>query len=118
METENLREQKLEAIQVLSEYLQKLIPGMETLCTELREERKPDTDDFQKQCINGLNWVIEIYNRVSDILNMENTSLDKDSLNAGIYELGDAIKDKNDVKIADIIEQTVMPFLSILVDKC
>lgn len=116
MDTESIREQKLEALQAVSEYLQKLIPGMETLCKELREERKPDTDDFQKQCIDGLNWVIEIYNRISDVLNMDNTNFDKGSINAGISELGNAIKDKNDIKIADALEQKVIPFLYILVD--
>lgn len=37
-----------EALRVMGEYLEKLIPGMEVLITELRGNRKADTDTFKE----------------------------------------------------------------------
>lgn len=111
-EMDNLQEEKREALEVAGEYLGKLIPSMRTLCGELRGDRQPDTDDFQKQCIDGLNWIIEIYNRVNDMLAIEKIHVGKQELNAKLMELGAAIKDKEDEKIVQILEGAVIPFLS------
>lgn len=108
---ENMQEQKKEALQAAGEYLEKLIPGMETLCGELRGDRKDDTDDFQKQCIDGLNWIIEIYNRTSDIIEAENIKEGKAAFNEGLKALGSAIAAKEDEKIAEELEKAVIPFL-------
>lgn len=109
---DNLREEKKEALMVAGEYLEKLIPGIRTLCEELRGNRQPDTGEFQKQCIDGLNWVIEIYNRINDVVDAEKIHMEKQELNAKLMELGAAIRDKEDERIAYVLEETVIPFLS------
>lgn len=108
---DNLQEQKKEALQALDEYLQKLIPGMGTLCGELRGDRQPDTDVFLNQCMDGLNWSIEVYNRVSDVLDGNLIHSSKQEINAGLVALGEAIRNKEDGKIADVLENAVVPFL-------
>lgn len=113
---DNLQEEKKEAVQVLGEYLEKLIPGMGTLCGELRGDRQPDTDTFQKQCIDGLNWVIEIYNRVPDMVDMGKIHVAKPELNGQLIALGEAIRDKEDGKIAEILEKAIVPFLKDLAE--
>lgn len=109
---DNLQAEKKEALQAVGEYLEKLIPGMKTLCDELKGDRQPDTDDFQKQCIDGLNWVIEIYNRISDVIDMEKLHITKQKFNESLGELGTAIKEKEDAKIAEVLERAVIPFLT------
>ena len=109
---DHLQEEKKEALKATGEYLEKLIPGIGTLCEELKGNRQPDTDEFQKQCIDGLNWVIEIYNRVTDVVDMKKIHTEKQELNASLMELGAAIRDKEDEKIARILEEVVVPFLS------
>lgn len=113
---DNILEQKEEALKAMGEYLDNLIPSIETLCSELKGDRKPDTDDFQKKCIDGLNWVIEIYNRISDILDKDRIPMEKDALNEKLIELGGALKDKNDAKTAESMENAVLPFLKALQD--
>ena len=108
---DNMQAEKQEALQVLGEYLEKLIPGMKTLSEELKGDSQPDTDDFQKQCIDGLNWVIEIYNRVSDVIDSEKINAAKQEFNNRLGELGTAIREKEDAKIAELIETAVIPFL-------
>jgi hypothetical protein len=108
---DNLREQKKEALQAVDEYLQKLIPGMGTLCGELRGNRQSDTDVFLNQCVDGLNWVIEAYNRASDVMEAERIHNSKQEMNERLVDLGTAIRDKEDGKIAEILEHAVVPFL-------
>ena len=109
---DHLQEEKKEALKTAGEYLEKLIPGIGTLCGELRGDRKPDTDEFLQKCIDGLNWVIEIYNRITDVVDMEKIHTEKQELNAKLIELGAAIRDREDEKIANILEDAVVPFLS------
>lgn len=108
---DNLQEQKKEALQAVNEYLQKLIPGMGTLCGELKGNRQPDTDVFLNQCVDGLNWVIEAYNRASDVMDAEKIQDSKQEMNGWLMELGTAIREKEDGKIAEILEGAVVPFL-------
>lgn len=109
---DNLQAEKQEALQVAGEYMEKLIPSMKTLISELKGDRQPDTDDFQKQCIDGLNWIIEIYNRVSDVIDTEKIHMTKQEFNSRLGELGEAIKNKEDAKIAEVLETAVIPFLT------
>ena len=113
---EDMRAQKTEALIIAKEYLDKLVPGMKTLCQELQGERKDDTDDFQKQCIDGLNWIIEIYNRTSDIINADAVHIDKEELNSKILKLSEALKNKNDLETANSLESDIIPFLTLLSD--
>ena len=100
----HLQEEKREALQALDEYLRKLVPGMETLCGELKGSRQPDTDVFQNQCIDGLNWAVEVYNRVSDVLDLEKIHISKQEMNGQLGALGAAIREKEDGRIAEILE--------------
>ena len=109
---DNLQAEKQEAVKVMGEFLEKLIPNMNTLSEELKGDRQPDTDDFQKQCIDGLNWIIEIYNRVSDVIDMEKIHMTKQDFNSSLGELGEAIKNKEDAKSAEVLETAVIPFLT------
>lgn len=81
------------------------------MCGELRGSRKEDTDVFQKQCIDGLNWVIEVYNRVSDMVDAKEMHMAKEEMNQHLTALGGAIQRKDDGKMADILENAVVPFL-------
>lgn len=108
---DEILKQQMEALQVMEEYLGKLIPGMETLSGELKGSRKEDTDDFLKQCIDGMNWVVEIYNRTRQLLADSGVTVDKETANKAISALSEALKEKQDAAIADSIDTGVIPFL-------
>ena len=69
-----------EALRVMGEYLEKLIPGMEVLITELRGNRKADTDTFLKNCTDSFNWMVEIYNLTSDVINEGKERIKKEEI--------------------------------------
>ena len=55
----NLNAEQKEALEVYIEYNKKLMNSINMLLSELREQRKDDTDEFQKKIIEGLNWEIQ-----------------------------------------------------------
>lgn len=110
-EMDELLLEKKEALTVMKEYLGKLIPGMEAAVCELREGRREDTDTLLKNCIDGLNWVIEVYNRTSDII--KEGKINKEEMNPVIQRLGDSLAGKEDKQIADALHG-VIPFLKTL----
>lgn len=108
---EQQREQQAEALQVSKEYLVKLTTGMEELVLELRSNRKPDTDDFMKQCLDGLNWLIQIYNGTSDFINEGKVRIEKAEANESILRFNEAVKSKDDNRIAESMEKDIIVFL-------
>ncbi len=111
MEKKTLREQQLEALLEAYNYLQKLLPSTEAIVAELRESRQADTDEYLNVIVNGINWIIEVLNRTLDIVNEEEEIIEKPKINNGIIILSNAIKEKDDLKIADAFEKDIIPFL-------
>lgn len=108
-----LMKEKMEALITMKAYLEKLIPGFQELGEELRTGRKVDTEEFMKTCIDGINWVIEVFNLTSDIISSEE-EIDKEDLNQKIINFSEAIKSKDDIVIAGSIQNEIVPSLSIL----
>ncbi|WMC93859.1 molecular chaperone [Kineothrix sp. MB12-C1] len=108
---EQLRAEQKEALQVSKEYLVKLTIGMEELVLELRGNRKPDTDDFMKQCLDGLNWLIQIYNGTADFINEGKVRIEKEEANESILRFNEAVKSKDDNRIAESMEKDIIMFL-------
>lgn len=106
---DNLREQQIEAIKVYLEYNKKLMNSINMLLSELREERKEDTDEFQKKIIEGLNWEIQILNGTLSLINQEEERINKNEVNQQILKLGEALKTEEDKKIADSFENDILP---------
>ena len=106
---EDFREQQIEALEVLSEYNEKLVNGLHMLIMELKGKRKEDTDKFQKSIIDGINWEIEILNRTLTLINDKEELICKEDVNKQILELGEALKGKEDKVIASVLEQNIIP---------
>lgn len=109
---DTLRAEKLEALEAARDYSERLKRGMRTVAEALRtDNRDTDIETLLKQCVDGLNWVIEIYNRTSDVLNEEETLVQKEQVNQSIMGLSTALQENDDAKIADSFERGVIPFL-------
>lgn len=109
---DTLRAEKLEALEAARDYSERLKRGMQTVEEALRaNNRDADIETLLKQCVDGLNWVIEIYNRTSDVLNETETLIQKEQVNQSIMGLSAALQENDDAKIADSFESGVIPFL-------
>lgn len=108
-----LRQQKIEALQLGCEYIEKLIPAMKEIIPELRGTELPDTKDYLNQQIEGLNFVIEIMNATMDLINEKETVLIKDNMEEKVQSLSRALNMMDNAKTADALEKDILPMLDI-----
>ncbi len=106
---DNLELQQIEALEVYLEYNKKLMNSIHMLLLELRENRKDDTDEFQKKIIEGLNWEIQILNGTLSLINQKEERISKNEVNHQILKLEEALKTNEDNKIADSFEKDIIP---------
>lgn len=102
---DELRKQQMEAISVAGEYSVKLIDGIEKVIYELNGEKLPDTEDFLKHIIAGINWVINVFNSTKDVLEEKSDEIDKESVNSSVILLNTAYGEKDDAGIAEALSQ-------------
>ena len=96
---EELKRQQKEALKVASQYCDKLIPGIENVINELKGEKLPDTDEFLKHILDGVNWIIGVFNGTKDLINADFQVIDKENVNQSVVAFNTAVNDKNDQKI-------------------
>ncbi len=108
MET-NRVEQK-EALEVLVEFNERLVKNMGILIKELSGKRLEDTDKFLNGVVDAINWEVQVMNGTMDMLNENKERVNKEQFNHKILELGKAIKEKDDSKMAVAIEALVPEF--------
>lgn len=105
------RTEQIEALNTAKDYCIRLYKGVNALADELRTGRLPDTEEYMKTVINGINWVFEVYNATKELINENCDYIDKDKVNAGAVELGKAVADNDDEKAADKLENVIAPFI-------
>ncbi len=98
------RAEQLEALQTLTEFNEKVVKNIHILIKELKGERLDDTDKFQQSIISAINWEIQVLNGTMDVLNEGGTRVDKEAVNKKIVALGEALKTKEDIKVAEAFE--------------
>ena len=108
-----IREQKLEVLKTVNEYLEKLIPAMETVITELKGDMQEDTVDFLLQIIDGFNYMIECYNVTRDMVNDPEPLIVDDELEKSVGRLSDGFSKKDYESIANELSTDIIPFLKV-----
>lgn len=109
---EDLRKEQLEALRVMLDYIPKLRKGMETVAKELNGARLADTNEYLKKVVDGLNWVIEVYNGTSSLLNEKGNNLDKDTVNKACIDFGEAYKAGNSAAQAELLTGSLAAFIT------
>lgn len=109
---EDNRAEEKEALGALVEYSPKLLKGMQAVIKELEGNRQPDTDEYLKSVINGMNWEIQVLNGTMAYLNEDKQLIDKSEANNLFVDFGNAYQEKNDAKIAAQLEEKLIPFFT------
>ena len=107
----SLKEQQVEALQVLTEYSVKLIKGMKTSAEELMGCRKEDTDEFLRMVLDGVNWELNVLNGCLSLINDEEKVLDKNRANETILDFQQVFSSKNDEAISKAITEKLIPLV-------
>ncbi|MDE5863316.1 MAG: hypothetical protein K2K56_09030 [Lachnospiraceae bacterium] len=101
-----------EVLQELITYSDSLIPAVQTIIGELRNEGFEDTNTFLNDVINGINWEIEVYNHCASLLNEKSSYIDKKAMITAVRNLGMSLNSGNRVFVADCLESDFLPFLN------
>lgn len=110
---EDIRAQQIEVLEMVPGYVEKLVPAFQELVGELAGEKKDDTMDFLNQAIEGLNFVIEIFNATYDLINSDEELFQKDVIEEKIQAMDKAVGNRDDAATAAAIVDGVIPFLEI-----
>ena len=110
---EAIREQKLEALRAASDYLDRLIPAMEQVVSEIKGDMQEDTIDFLLQIMDGFNFMIETYNVTRDMINDPEPLINDDKLEMAVKALSDGFSKKDYPAISDELASDILPFLKV-----
>ena len=110
----NIKDDQIEALETLADYIPKLIGDIDTVKAELRGERKPDTDEYLKMIIDGINWVLGIVNGCMSLLEEYNIAFDKEKANDYSVAFSNAYGTGNDTAIADSMDADVIPMIRLI----
>ncbi|MDE5781965.1 MAG: molecular chaperone [Lachnospiraceae bacterium] len=108
---EDIRQQQIEAIEELKNYNKRLVKAVREIIIELKGEDRPDTEDFLKQIVEGINWEIQVVNGTLDYINEDEILLDKEQFNQAVLNHNEAINTKDDTKLAESFEVNILPYL-------
>ena len=107
------REQQIEALVMVSEYMDKVIPAMEEVCAELAGDMKDDTLDYLRQIIDAFNFVIETFNVTRDLVNEDEVLIVESELEKEIGTLSDAMMAKDYKRAGVIMQGGILDFLKV-----
>ena len=95
----------------LVDYSPKIIYGTKELIGELKDNRQEDTDALFGLVIKGINWVIEVFNACEKRINEKDSVVDKNGMSAAVTRLQEVLRQKDDKKIANCLQDDFLPFL-------
>lgn len=107
---EDNRAEQREALETLAEFNERLVKNMNILVKELSGQRLDDTDKFFRSIVDAINWEVQVMNGTMSLLNGDKERINKERFNNRIMELGAAIKEKDDVKMADAMRELIPEF--------
>ncbi|MBE5924043.1 MAG: hypothetical protein E7271_06175 [Lachnospiraceae bacterium] len=109
MEREELQ---IQILKELISYSENLIPAVQNLITELREDVREDTGDYLNEVITGINWEIEVYNQCSDLISARSSYIDKKAMINAVKNLGESLSSGDYAMVAGCLEEDFIPFLN------
>lgn len=104
-------QEMLEALEMAVDYIPKLYNGIQKVCEELTGERYEDTDEFLGKIVQGINWIIEVFNATKEVIKESAQYIHKDTVNQSVLRLNDALMAKDDNMIAEVLSEEFVPFL-------
>lgn len=105
-----------ESISTMYEYNQNLIPKLDAMSVELTENILEDSWEFLRMMVDGFNWVIEVYNSVSALINPNEELIDNSKIESSVQEFATAFRKKDASETSRLIKESIIPFLTSIQD--
>jgi len=101
----------VEAVMTASDYCKKLEKAIDNVVDEFKNGRKSDTDEYAKMILDGINWVIQVYNSTKDYLKEIGSNIDESAVNESIKQLAAAYQSNDDEAKADALAGGIRDFI-------
>ncbi|MDD3240921.1 MAG: hypothetical protein PHW47_12760 [Lachnospira sp.] len=101
---DELKAQQIEALQTAEPYCEKIASAIEKIIGEYTTEKLPDTEEYMKSILNGLNWIFSVYNGTEDLVNAGEVVVDKKAVNQAVMAFNEASKAGNDLAKAEALK--------------
>ena len=108
---QNEFKEEIEAMETLKEYNKKVVKALKEIVPELKGEKKEDTDEYLQHILKGVNWEIQVLNGTMNYLNREKEVISKEKANKIVTGINEAVSSKDNQKIAQAVEEGLLPFL-------
>ncbi len=95
----------------VADYLPKLIRTANLVAGEFQEGEQEDTRDLFDQVVEGINWVLDVYNHSPSALYRGQGRGEKTQLEQMIQRLSQAISRNNKSEMANSLSEDMIPFL-------
>lgn len=113
---EKIKEEQVEALRAVIDYNKRLLPALNEIVIELKEEQKEDTNEYLNHILKGVNWVIQVFNGTSTLLNQNENCINKEEINQSIIALNRQMNTNDNEAIANIIETSITPFIETMTE--
>ena len=97
--------------ETVADYLPKLIRTANLVAGEFLEGEQEDTRDLFDQVVEGINWVLDVYNHSPLALYRGQGRGEKAQLEQMIQRLSQAISRNNKSEMANSLSEDMIPFL-------
>ena len=97
-------------MEALKDYNPKICKALQEVIPELKGEKKEDTQEYVDYIFRGVNWELQVINGTMELLNEKEPQVSKEDLNGIVVDINEAYTSKNNEKLAQIIEEKLLPF--------
>ena len=102
---EDLRQQQIEVLGEAVSYAEKMIGALEKVSEELLGEKLPETDSAVDVIVEGLNWLLEVYNGTRSLINPDKSQIDEEIASSAVEKLSKGLKVRDDKAISEAFSE-------------
>ena len=106
------REDKVEAIEGICKYDEKLVEALGAVSSELLLGVTDIHSELFGQIVQGINWTVEVLKQVMDILDEKEKKLDVEAFNDALTAFDSAYTAEDKKALAEAISEKLVPALS------
>ena len=101
--------EQFETLVMASDYLDKLIPGIEKVVPTIRDFRLDECGNDLADIFDGINWLTQVIALTKEIQKEE---IDATEINDFMEEMAEGFEDEDYILMADLFEYEVLPILN------
>ena len=106
--------QKTEVLEMLAQYIPKMICAVEAIIEELCDERLEDTYEYLQTILTQLEWIRKAVKGTADLITEACPLLDVGALEKLFSKITEDAMAGNDTSLADIMKKELLPQLALI----